>query len=170
MSALGVNSPSKEFFKLGVYSDEGFANGLVKHAGIVERAAADVGDAALETVRKSISYMGKIASSDIDVTPTIRPVLDLTEVKKGAGQISGLFSPKAISVRTSYSSAAEASIGYRNNQAATEERTLATHTESTTFIQNNYSPKALSSADIYRQTNNALSVAKGGLTSSVKHG
>jgi hypothetical protein len=31
-----------------------------------------------------------------------------------------------------------------------------------TFVQNNNSPKALSTAEIYRQTKNQLSVAKGG--------
>ena len=39
----------------------------------------------------------------------------------------------------------------------------ATAQPSTTFIQNNYSPKHLSSIDIYRQTRNQLSSLKGAM-------
>jgi hypothetical protein len=36
------------------------------------------------------------------------------------------------------------------------------------FTQINNSPKALSSAELYRQTNNQISVAKGALTTSAR--
>ena len=43
---------------------------------------------------------------------------------------------------------------------AIEKNTEQTKGGGDTFIQNNYSPKALSNADIYRQTRNQLSLAK----------
>ena len=39
--------------------------------------------------------MTSIINDDIDAQPTIRPVLDLTNVKKEAGYISGLFNSSA---------------------------------------------------------------------------
>lgn len=105
--------------------------------------------------------------SDFDSEPTIRPILDLSDVRKGAAFLNGMMadSDSRISFGTSYSSAKEASSGYKANQEASGSGFTANHTE-VTYIQNNTSPKALSSAEIYRQTNNQLSRTKGALTSA----
>lgn len=84
---LDINSPSKEFMKLGKYSDEGFAKGLEKYSHLAGNAAESVGSNTLDTLRSSLSNMS--FGSD-DGQPTIRPVLDLSNIESGAKRIDGL--------------------------------------------------------------------------------
>jgi tape measure domain-containing protein len=164
MSVLGINSPSKEFHKLGEWSDEGLADGLDEFSGLVGAAATGVGKEALAALRKSISGVGDIVSGGMDINPVITPVLDLTSVRKDASELDGMFRAQPISVDSAYSTAMDTSARYQNNiEAQTEATTQPSHSEQLTFNQYNNSPKALSSADIYRQTKNQLSVAKGAL-------
>jgi hypothetical protein len=74
--------------EVGRWSDEGFAKGLTKFAGVVENAANGVGDTALSTLQGSLQNM---AFDDINTQPTIRPVVDLSEVIDGSNQINSLF-------------------------------------------------------------------------------
>lgn len=89
--ALDSHSPSKEFEQLGEDSDTGMINGLKNFAGKVAKAASDVGNKALDTMKRTISGISDIFNSDVDSQPTIRPVLDLSEITTGAKAIDGLF-------------------------------------------------------------------------------
>lgn len=161
---LGINSPSKEFYKLGVWSGKGMANGLSDTADIVATASQTVANTALSSMSKSIANMSDALSADIEIRPTITPVLDLSEVKKNAGKIGGMLSTAPIVVGTTYSNAIAASTAYSENQVAASASTaIQPKSNDVTFIQNNTSPKALSPAEIYRLTNNQLSVARGAL-------
>lgn len=84
---LGINSPSKEFMKLGEYSDEGFAKGLERYSYLASDAAESVGDNALDTLRSSLANM---SLGSVDGQPTIRPVLDLSNIESGAKRINGM--------------------------------------------------------------------------------
>lgn len=164
-SALGIGSPSKAFRKIGMFSAIGMANGLKAYAGQVADSAEGVGKGAISALSKSISGLSDVYTGDLDITPTITPVLDLSDVKKNAGQLGTLLSIKPIAVDTSYFKAKDASIGYENNKNVDSTETpVVASTTSLVFNQNNNSPKALSPADIYRQTRNQLSVAKGALS------
>jgi hypothetical protein len=123
---------------------------------------------ALKAVSKSLSSLSDMLTNNIDQNPTITPVLDLSNVKKNVGQIDKVLSgARTISFDSAYSSAVDASVGYRNNRITSESPndsdrgTTATHSESIIFNQYNSSPKALSPADLYRQTKNQLSAARG---------
>ena len=95
--ALGVKSPSKEFAKVGAYSVEGFINGLKKVSGVVT-SAKDLGKTAVSSLQKAIANAADIASGDLNLAPTIRPVLDLTNIEAGKKNLNGLFSTNGISV------------------------------------------------------------------------
>lgn len=165
---LGIKSPSREFAKIGQYSSEGLAEGLSAYSSVVTDASEKLGDTAMDAIRKSISDIAAIMTSEMDLSPIIRPVLDLTSVKKSTDGLNSLLSAKSISVEATYSKAKDASAGYQDNQDTMAEINAATAEsgDNFTFIQNNTSPKALSQAEIYRQTNNQLSVAKGALTNA----
>lgn len=163
LSFLGINSPSKEFIKVGRYSDEGFAVGLDKNAGLVERSAEGVGNTAMEALRGSLSNFADLLKGDIDLTPTITPVLDLSSVRKDAGTIGSLLSTKPLLLDATYSSARSASAGYQNNKDMADENAMSGPDVNVEYNQYNSSPKALSEAEIYRNTNNQLSTLKGGL-------
>ena len=87
---LDINSPSKVFRKIGTSIPEGFAQGI-ERIGDVSAASTYMADSALDNVKRSISRISDIVDSDIDSQPTIRPVLDLSDVKSGVGLIGGLF-------------------------------------------------------------------------------
>ena len=161
---LHINSPSKIFAGLGMGTAEGMAQGMNNFSYLVARSAEDMGHEAINTMRKSISGMSDIISGDIDMTPVIRPVLDLTSIQKDALGISSLLATNPISVDTAYSMAKDASSGYLANQDSLNKiGTLVDSTKTVSFIQNNNSPKALSPAEIYRLTKNQLSIVKGAL-------
>lgn len=102
---LGIKSPSREFEKIGMYSDEGLAIGLDKFAGVVKKSATGVGETALTSLGKSISNISNLVNDAVDSQPTIRPVLDLSDVESGANRISGMFSgTSSIGVQANLSS------------------------------------------------------------------
>ena len=152
--ALQINSPSKKFAELGKYSDIGFANGLEKFANKIVVSARDVGETAISALSRTISKISAAVQDGIDAQPTIRPVLDLSNVKSGVGKIDAMFSrTQALSVSAA-----------RNSSSKVEDQngeTASTGGNTYSFTQNNYSPKALSRLDIYRQTKNQFSVMKG---------
>ena len=163
---LGISSPSKEFFKMGEFSGEGLANGLDSYQKIVAMSAADVGDLAVMALRESLSSLSNVLDMDVDMRPVIAPVLDLSDVQRDAKQLSSLLTATPIAIDASYSKAKDASAGHLDNQNAEQVDwpSELSGPGDVTFVQNNYSPKALSSAEIYRQTGNQISKAKEALT------
>lgn len=87
---LGINSPSREFMEVGEYSGEGLVKGLKSYSGKVANTAKDVGSTALSSMRSAVAGLADTINDDIDSNPTIRPVLDLSDVRSGAGAISSL--------------------------------------------------------------------------------
>ena len=85
-------SPSKEFMKLGIYADQGYIKGLLSYTSRVSEAGAGVGHAALDSARGVLSRLAQSISSDFDTEPTIRPVLDLSDISAGAGSINRMLS------------------------------------------------------------------------------
>ena len=88
--AINSKSPSKEFMKLGRYSAEGFALGIDKDTRLSVKSATRMAVSAMDSTKEAISKMGRLLDSDMDVQPTIAPVVDLTNVEAGAGVINNL--------------------------------------------------------------------------------
>lgn len=89
--ALGIHSPSKEFENVGMYSVKGLAWGLKKFAGLAVTEAKDVGSRAINSLSAVMSNIAEIVSGELDMVPTIRPVLDLSNIKMGSKDLSSLF-------------------------------------------------------------------------------
>jgi tape measure domain-containing protein len=167
---LGIKSPSVVFAKVGGFSGEGLAKGLLASTDIVAKSAEDLGTAALDNVRKSLTGFSDLITGDIDTRPTITPVLDLTSFRKDAGQMGSLMpDAQSLSVDAAYAKARYVRDGYASNVAAVETAVDEAAGGSVSYTQNNYSPKALSQADIYRQTKNQLSTVKGALSTSANN-
>jgi tape measure domain-containing protein len=154
--ALGINSPSKEFYKLGEFSEQGFVNALMDNMSDVYDTGSLMGKEAKSGLSEAISKVSEWIDSDMDVNPVIRPVLDLSEVKSKTGMLSSMLSQnKALSINRAMTSLpTEASVRVNDKLVTTQPQPIQ-------FIQNNYSPKALSRLDIYRQTKNQFSAMKG---------
>lgn len=89
-AALGIHSPSREFAEIGKYTDEGFIKGMLSGASGVSKTVTEVMGNTIKAVSDAID-------SDIDAEPTIRPVMDLTEIQNGANRIEKLMSGYGIS-------------------------------------------------------------------------
>ena len=88
--ALRINSPSKVFKKIGSGIPEGFAMGIDMLAGEVTGAVSGMAFSAINTTRSAMSTVLDAMNTDMDTQPTIRPVVDLSDVKTGADAINGM--------------------------------------------------------------------------------
>jgi len=163
---LGIHSPSREFFAVGKYTGLGWANGTKEYGGRVVSAVGDIGSSALDTLKQSMSNISQLVSAtDMNMNPTIRPVLDLSSVKKEAGNIDGMLSPSLMNLSGTYGKATVLSKTAEANREAKAEMfvnsTDPKEPAQVTYNQYNTSPKALSEIDIYRRTNNQISTLKG---------
>jgi hypothetical protein len=89
--ALDINSPSKVFMALGKSIPEGFAKGIDKFSNGIDDSSISMARDAIDGTKKAIARVADLLSTDIDSQPTIRPVLDLSDVKSGASSINSLF-------------------------------------------------------------------------------
>lgn len=85
------NSPSKLTIKAGKWLGQGLVIGMEKMNKVVYKTGYGLGDTATSTISSAISRISDYVNSDIDAHPTIRPVLDLSDVTNGANSINRLF-------------------------------------------------------------------------------
>lgn len=100
-SALKIHSPSRVFIEIGKFTGEGFVVGMDRTAGAVANSAASLADSAISNVRNSISKIANAVSDNIDAQPTIRPVLDLSNVEAGARSLNGMLDGSQLSASLS---------------------------------------------------------------------
>lgn len=85
------NSPSKLTMLAGEWLGEGLVIGIGNMARSVYNAGSRLGQTASGTISSAVSKIADLVNTDIDSQPTIRPVLDLSDVRSGASSISGMF-------------------------------------------------------------------------------
>ena len=83
-------SPSKLTIKAGKWLGEGLVIGIRQMGDKVYSAGSSLGSDATKSISSAISNISNLVSGDLDVQPTIRPVLDLSDVRSGANSISSL--------------------------------------------------------------------------------
>ena len=84
------NSPSKLTIQAGKWLGEGLVIGIKQMGNKVYSAGSNLGSDATKSISSAISQISDIVDSDMDVNPTIRPVLDLSDIKSGASSIGSL--------------------------------------------------------------------------------
>lgn len=188
---LGIASPSRLMKVVGGYFAAGFSIGIRNSSDDSELSAANMAkraaDSAINVVStlsnsvgailgngfvdgidsynsasaasgarlaiSAINAVNDLIENGIDIEPKITPVLDLSKVTEGSKQLSSILSKnQAMNISASMNQN-----GASNGASIHQEQ----QSQSTTFIQNNYSPKALSRIDIYRQTENQLLSVRG---------
>jgi hypothetical protein len=90
-AALDEHSPSRIFMGLGRFTSEGFAIGIRQSSGLAEDAGESM---AADTINSTKGILAGLSSSlldDIDAQPTIRPVLDLSNVTAGESTLNSMF-------------------------------------------------------------------------------
>ena len=89
--AIDAHSPSKKAHKLGNFFGLGFINGIHEYTSDAYGESYNMADEARKGLSNAISKVNDILNDGRTNQPTIRPVLDLTDVESGAGRINGLF-------------------------------------------------------------------------------
>lgn len=92
---LAINSPSKVFYRIGDYTGQGFVNALSDYGDKSYKAGSKMASSARNGLNDSISKIKDIINGDIDAQPTIRPVLDLSNLRTGINAVSGLLDREA---------------------------------------------------------------------------
>ena len=85
-----IKSPSRMTYEDGEYMVQGLVNALLDGTSGVSGAANKLADSAITGLSGAISRISEIIEHGIDTQPTIRPVLDLDDVRAGASQIGGM--------------------------------------------------------------------------------
>lgn len=148
---LGIHSPSRVGKEIGKFFDKGLSLGIDSNTNIVENSSENLAQKAINSMKDTILSICDVIESDVDIEPTIRPVLELSDVINGAEEINGLFSQRQ-AMKISASMNSKIPNGNTSN-GETVGNTYVTYD----IEQNNYSPKELSRADIYRDTKNLMS-------------
>ena len=87
-----VASPSRVFMEIGRYLDEGLVVGVNKYSNRVDDAVEGMGYNAIDSLTNVISNIAEIVNGEMEADPTIKPVLDLTDVINGANTINNMLS------------------------------------------------------------------------------
>ena len=152
--ALAIASPSKVGIEIGGFFGMGFVNGISEYIDKASAVGSNMATAAKDGLTNAISRISEGINDSMDIRPTIRPVVDLSNVESSADLLNSMFArDQAMAISTNMKRQA---IPVIQNGAETPK---AGNTYE--FKQYNYSPKALSRAEIYRQTKNQFSALKG---------
>lgn len=165
-SSLQINSPSKVTYHSGVWMVEGLAKAVRENAKIAIHSTVRMVHGVVSMLNKAVATetvdspsiapvldMTEIYSQiesigdDTEWRPIIRPILDMTGVNPGLDNLNAIVRGRAQTEMDSLN---------QNGSDAAAQNTWAP-----TFNQYNYSPKPLSRIEIYRQTNNQFSMLKG---------
>ena len=90
-SAAEIESPSKVTRKSGNFMGMGLVLGLRDYVSKSYDAGYEVAESASGGLSDAMSKVYDIITNGIDAQPTIRPVLDLSDITAGASAINGMF-------------------------------------------------------------------------------
>lgn len=143
---MGINSPSKYTTEFGRFLVDGLVIGQEKNLYKAERTADKLGARTLGAINNALSS----GIDDLTFEPTVTPVMDLSNVKKGFGDISR------------YSNVGLTTSGYATSYAMSNSAkpVEVSNVTNLNFTQNNTSPKSLNNIEIYRNTKNTLAMLK----------
>lgn len=147
---LDEHSPSRVGYHIGDFFGLGFVNAIGTYAVKAYNASADMAKSAKTGLGNAIAKVKDMIDNGVDTQPMIRPILDLSDVEEKSHRLNTLFSrSQALAVSTGIATSRGQNL--QNEDASPNTR------NSYNFTQNNYSPKALSRTEIYRQTKNQFS-------------
>lgn len=111
------NSPSKATEQAGEWLGEGLVIGIQNMGRRVYGAGKSMGQTATDSISNALNTAMNLLDSDMDTQPTIRPVLDLSDVESGAGYLNSMFNNSSLGV-TSNINAISRGMSSRNQNGA----------------------------------------------------
>jgi len=154
---IQTNIKNSSWSDIGKQAMQNFADGISGYTINIKSAVDVVGESAIASLKKTLSGISDLINSSLNLTPVIRPVIDMTNVQDGIQQINGLFASNGLNVSSVNNKIPNLD---SSNNSLINKNVSGTAT-SVVLTQNNYSPTPLSRLDIYRQTQNQISTLKG---------
>ena len=145
---LGIKSPSRVTAKIGEQTVAGLVNSLKAGTREVSRVSGALGSTTADALAEAIMF----SAETLNANPVITPEVDLSKVLASASDLAAIFGGESIGARIT---------GIQKSRRAITQPDGASgaNVQGSTiqYIQNNNSPKALSYAELYRQTKNLIS-------------
>ena len=88
--ALDEHSPSKVGYQIGDYFGVAFVNAIGDYVEKAKDIGKELGNSAKGGLQNSILQLKDIATGDLQLQPTIRPVFDLSEIQNGIDETDSL--------------------------------------------------------------------------------
>ena len=98
--ALQIASPSKVFYSIGNFAGMGLVNALIDWSSKAFSAGEQMAKSSMEGVQGLGDLLASIIAEDVDVAPTITPVIDLTNVTSGLATMDSMFGARQISLNS----------------------------------------------------------------------
>ena len=89
-STIQQGSPSKVTRESGMWFALGFSKGITEYSDNVALSSERMGQNAINSLKGAVNGISAMLTEDIAGDPVIRPVLDLTDIQNGAGQLSNM--------------------------------------------------------------------------------
>lgn len=156
---LKVHSPSRVFANIGRFVSLGFAKGVVDNTSVATDSVTKMSTSVIDAFSQAVSSLGDDINGNLDLSPTITPVLDLSAVSTDASKLTTMLDTTSPRIRASVIGAPSKTV--RGSDPDSKNSDTSNSGPSLSFVQNNYSPKSLSRIDIYRDTKNQFSQLKG---------
>ncbi len=102
---LDEHSPSKVFYHIGDFAGLGFVNALGDYADRAYDEGTRIAISARDGLQRAVDKISETVENGIDTQPTIRPVLDLTNVSDGTRRLNTLLNSQRtyeLASRTGY--------------------------------------------------------------------
>ena len=111
---LKIQSPSKVMDEEGAYNAvRGLVLGIKKRLKDAQNAGEMLGTSTFEGTKSTFKHLADVVNDELDISPVISPIVDLSDVSEGARTIGGM-----LSMRTSFGlSAGNASIINANRES-----------------------------------------------------
>lgn len=96
--AMDINSPSKVTYGWGQNIIQGLTNGILNNTDDAVTSMTDLSNAMIISFGNPLDYAARIASGEIQYDPSIRPVLDTSNIARGAYGINTLFDNQNVAI------------------------------------------------------------------------
>lgn len=87
-----IKSPSRVTYEDGMYMVMGLVNALLDGSKDARNAGGELANSVQSGLSEALARLSDFVMGDFDVQPTIRPVLDLGNIRTGASEINGMLS------------------------------------------------------------------------------
>lgn len=87
---LDEHSPSKVFYKIGKYIPMGMVKGIDAYASQAKDSSKSIARSAIDGASYALAALTDMINGDIDMSPTIRPVVDMSSVNASARDMNQL--------------------------------------------------------------------------------